>query len=204
MGIIKRHIILDVQHIGKPGKEDFGASADMDKDGKIKLYETEAEYTRRLTQHVSTKAFRYGLNTIVFSYGNYSKRHEIANNIAKTNPDDRFFYFALHFNAPLTSGFYGLVAHDSRSSVGKALADSFSNKLVQFFPHLTKCKVEAVGPFSTEYQKNLWNTFAGIYKGPNNICGVCIEPSFVADSTVLSDAGLDALAECIIESCDGT
>lgn len=193
-------LILDIQHFGKPDQSDMGASFDANKDGKISQFEQEAYFTSVLAGLITRVAYKKKINVIILNSGAYSARHADANKIALENMEDQFFYMAMHFNAGKKSPpFYGLIGYDARSTNGANLANELK---IQWGAKAIVSDVRTLGvlPTSTEYMKNIHNTIAGIYNGPNNIRGVCLELAFLEDTKAFTITSLNAMATAIVDS----
>lgn len=186
--------ILDIQHLGKPGKNDLGASHDIDGDGVVEAWEHEAKLTPIYVAEAERVLTAAGVDVVVLSSGWYSTRWKKAAKIARENPDQRVAYVACHLNA---RGDYGLVCYDYRSSGGAALASSCHLSMLREWsrPEVPRVFAEATAPEEEpkgsrdrarwralpRYEGRLhwprpWWTLHGIYDGPANLSGVCYEP----------------------------
>ena len=154
-------VILDRQHVGKPGKDDRGAS-----NGDL----IETDLTAAYIAAARDALERSGVDVLVLEWGWYSSRHEYAREAAKA-VTGKCAYVACHVNAG--GGSYGLVCYDSRSKAGKSLSDAVSATLE---PLAGKSRSEAASP---ENWGNAYNTIKGIYEGPGNLSGICYEPGFI-------------------------
>ena len=154
-------VILDRQHVGKPGKDDRGAS-----NGDL----IETDLTAAYIAAARDALERSGVDVLVLEWGWYSARHEYAREAAKA-VTGKCVYAACHVNAG--GGSYGLVCYDARSKNGRALSDTVSGELGQL---VEKSRSEAASP---ESWTNAYNTIKGIYEGPGNLSGICYEPGFI-------------------------
>jgi len=117
-------VILDRQHYGKPGKNDLGAGADLDGDGKVQDDEREANLTLVYIEAAKQMLEADGHTVHILDSGWYSSRHEQAAGIALANPDDKCAYIACHLNAG--GGDYSVALYDHRSTGGHKLALSIA------------------------------------------------------------------------------
>ena len=109
--------ILDVQHIGKPGKADRGATTS-------ELVEADLAWAYRAAARDALEAA--GVECLLLSWGWYSDRHAYTRAAAKA-VTGKAVYVACHVNAG--GGAYGLVCHDGRSRGGKAVSDAVTARL---------------------------------------------------------------------------
>jgi hypothetical protein len=192
------NFIFDIQHRGKPSNPtDMGAGVDIDGDKKVSVWEMEAERTTTLASFLTQVSSG---KTIVLATGNYSDRHLLASRIAKKDPINMYIYLAAHMNAGKTSApYYGLIGHDSRSGNGSKFAD-FLKKCWAGKNIVTDVRTLPVSSKDTDYKKNVFNTIAGIWSGPSNLAGVCLELAFLEDLQANSINGLFKMAEAINEA----
>lgn len=157
--------IFDWQHQGKPGRNDRGAiSGDL----------VEVELTRAYGLAAQNALEAAGHEVHWLTEGWYSDRHKQANIIARDNPDVPVAYVALHVNAG--GGTYSLNLHDSRSSGGRALAESIAAEMdSEELSGVTRTLVQAADASWVRARP----TIDGILSGPRNICGTCHEPVFI-------------------------
>jgi hypothetical protein len=169
-------VIFDRQHYGKPNRNDVGATFDLDRDGLVETQEMEANITPYYYLPAKKLLEERGHSAIVLDYGWYKTRHEKANAIARANPGQRVAYLACHVNAGM--GDYAAFIHDSRSAGGKelseALAYAFRSPPLR---GIRRALVRAGSP--SNGWKNGYYTVAGIWAGPSNISGTCLEPFFL-------------------------
>jgi N-acetylmuramoyl-L-alanine amidase len=213
--------ILDLQHRGKPGSNDLGASHDLDGDGVVEAMEHEANLTPIYAAAARSKLEAMGAEVLVLDSGWYATRHKAAGKAAAEHAGAAV-YVACHLNAG--GGDYGLVCHDYRSGRGAGAATEIALKLRKHLaPELRRALVGATAPTTRptdstaaawdalpRYEGALlwpraWSTLSGIYSGPGNVCGVCFEPAFIDTSAhrgLLTDDGLrrvgDALASGLL------
>jgi len=169
-------VIFDRQHFGKPGKSDTGAASDLDGDGVTETQEQEANLTPLYYGAAKTMLEAMGHQVVVLDSGWYPARHERANQIARNNLSQKVAYLACHINAG--KGDYSVMIHDERSQNGKRLADCLARSLErQNLPglkrHLTRSAT------ATNEWRRGFSMIQGIYAGPPNIAGVCVEPYFI-------------------------
>lgn len=197
---MERTLLFDIQHFGKPDQQDMGASFDKNKNKKIEIYEQEAYFTSLLASELSLECYVHGITFILLNNGIYSSRHRVAVDIAKMAPSEFFLYCAGHMNAGKHSApYYGLVGHDARSANGRTLAtliaSEWSKKEI-----VSDTRVLAVSPNDTDYKKNVHNTITGIYNGPGNISGVCLELAFLEDTQALTLESIRKMAKSIVSA----
>lgn len=170
-------VILDLQHLGKPGKKDLGAAHDLDGDGLIEQGENEAELTPIYVEAAKAELEAAGAKVVVLKSGSYSSRWKQAAKLAK-KVKGPVAYVACHLNKG--GGNYGLVLHDSRSSGGERLAREVCAELQGAFsrPELERVLKAATSKDSADWPRPI-HTIAGIYDGPANLSGVCFEPLFL-------------------------
>jgi N-acetylmuramoyl-L-alanine amidase len=188
-------VILDRQHAGKPGKEDRGASVELD--GRT-VYEV--DLTRAYIEAATDLLNAEGHAVYLLEDGWYSARHARACEIARENPDERIAYVACHINAG--GGSYGLVLHDARSRGGHALAEAVADALGTDNAALDRTLVRAAD------HEGAWaramTTIEGIYSGPGNLSGICYEPFFIdseRNRALMTDDGLRAVGNALAVGC---
>jgi hypothetical protein len=197
---MSKTLLFDIQHFGKPGKEDMGAGVDTNKNAKIEIYEQEVYFTSLLAAALTLECYLNNVGFLLLNSGDYSVRHKNVREIAKMMPEESFLYCAGHMNAGKTSApYYGLVGHDTRSFNGKKIATLIASEWSKkgFVPDT---RVIEVSPIDTGYKKNIHNTIAGIFQGPNNVRAVCLELAFLEDTKALTSEGLNAMAQSIVSA----
>jgi hypothetical protein len=168
--------IFDRQHYGKPNKSDMGARFDLDGDGQIETHELEANLTP--LYYLPAKQFleARGHTVVIFDSGWYEARHERANALARANPTQRVAYLACHVNA--SRGDYAAFIHDQRSRGGEALAEALAAAVrARNLPGIRRTLVRSATP-TNDWKRGL-ATIGGIFDGPPNISGNCVEPYFL-------------------------
>lgn len=170
-------VIFDRQHYGKPNRpHDLGAAVDLDGDGQIATGEREANLTPLYIDPAKKLLEEMGHTVYVLDSGWYSDRHNRACEIAANNPGMRVAYLACHVNAG--GGDYAVMIHDARSGGGKGLANHLSAAICDH--NLTGIRRSLVRSASADNAwKRGYTTIKGIYSGPANISGVCLEPYFI-------------------------
>lgn len=191
--------VFDRQHFGKPGKSDLGAGVDLDGDGLVESAEMEANLTP-LYIHPARKLLEdLGHGVFVFDNDWYADRHKRANAIAKANPKQQVAYLACHINAG--KGDYAAFIHDARSRKGLALAEHLAQAFRDQQIRGIKRTLVREGTPDNAWNRGL-NTIKGIYAGPANIAGVCVEPYFL-DRTehqwLASPRGSDIIASSLVD-----
>jgi len=169
-------VIFDRQHFGKPNRNDMGAGVDLDGDGTIELSEQEATLTPFYYLPSQRLLEKEGHDVIIIDSGYYSDRHAQANAIARANPTEEVIYCACHINAG--KGDYAAFIHDSRSGRGESIALSLSQSFQESNLSGVLRSIVRAGSDTNDW-KNGYYTIKGIYSGPNNIGGVCLEPYFL-------------------------
>lgn len=176
-------VILDIQHRGKPGKEDLGASHDFDGDGLVEQGENEAELTPLYAESAKAALEAAGVDVVVLDSGSYASRWKRAAALAK-KVDGPVAYVACHLNAGAEPGKgYGLVCYDHRSSGGARMAREVGAELTRAFSRDELSRViadqrAATGQEGSGFPRAI-HTIAGIYDGPGNLSGICFEPIFL-------------------------
>jgi len=159
-------IVLDRQHVGKPGQNDLGAWGDFDKDNKAEVEELEAIFTGFYGLYCEVRLRELGHNVISLSDGFYSERHKRA---CLYGAD---VYIALHLNAG--KGSYASCFYDYRSSSGKGLATCIANEFKKQLP-VTDSQIHETKPggdFPRPY-----NCIDGVFSGKPVAC--LVEPLFI-------------------------
>ena len=188
-------VILDRQHVGKPGRNDLGAGVDLDNNGVVDFDEREANLTPILIDACRKKLEQAGAKVYVFQSGSYWSRHQRAVEIAEINPDALVPYIAQHLNAG--GGSYSAGFYDERSRNGAKLAMNIAGAFsAADLPGISRTITRQCGPVGD--WTNAYATIIGVYAGPANICGYCSEPVFMdnlAHRSHLTPDGLKRLGE---------
>jgi hypothetical protein len=176
-------VILDIQHAGRPGKNDLGASHDFDGDGLVEQGENEAELTPLYADAAKEALEALGVQVEVFRSQSYKQRWKRAAKKA-AEVDGPVAYVACHLNAGAETGKgYGLVCFDSRSSGGARLARDVGKELELEFSADEVSRViwdaRAATGNPTSWFPRAIHTISGIYDGPANLSGICFEPLFL-------------------------
>jgi len=192
-------VIFDRQHYGKPNRpDDLGAAIDLDGDGNIEDQEKEANLTPLYYLPAKRTLEALGQSVYVLDSGWYSDRHKRANAIAAANPDKKVAYIACHVNAG--KGDYSVMIHDQRSGNGSRLALALSAAIADHaISGIQRSLVRAAS--ADNAWKRGYSTIKGIYSGPNNISGVCLEPYFIDRQDhqwLATPEGGEALAEALV------
>lgn len=177
---MKALAILDLQHIGKPGKKDLGASHDFDGDGLISQGENEADMTPIYAAAAKAALEAAGVEVLVVDSGAYKTRWKNAAKAAKAFGGP-VAYVACHLNKG--AGDYGLVCFDYRSAGGRRMAREVAAELALAFSSSELRRVisddrAATGNPDSGFPRAFY-TLSGIYAGPSNLSGVCFEPLFL-------------------------
>ncbi len=170
-------VIFDRQHYGKPGKpNDRGAAVDLDGDGVISDQEQEANITPLYYLPAKAELERQGHSVYVLDSGWYGDRHKQANAIAAQNRDKKVAYIACHINAG--KGDYAVFIHDARSKGGTGLANALAAAFQGAGINGIRRNLVRAASADNEWKRG-YSTISGIYAGPANIAGVCLEPFFL-------------------------
>lgn len=168
-----RHVFLCHGHAGRwTGKGDgaaFGADPGAT-DGVIR----EVDLSWAYIGHTRAALQAQGVGCTVLSYGQYSQRHAYACAQAE-RLEGRVAYLACHVNAADPPGSYGAYFYDSRSRLGRGLAESLTKALGS--PLGMTCK--PIPAVQGDWTANALSTISGVYQGPSNIAGICLEPFFI-------------------------
>lgn len=159
-------IVLDRQHVGKPGQNDMGAWGDFDKDAKTEVQELEAILTGFYGLYCEVRLRELGHNVISLSDGFYSERHKRA---CLYGADA---YIALHLNAG--KGEYSSCFYDYRSTKGKLLADSIATEFKKKLP-VSDALVRETKP-DGQFPRP-WGCINGVFSGKPVAC--LVEPLFI-------------------------
>lgn len=207
-------VILDLQHRGKPGKNDLGASHDLNGDGVIQAHEREANLTPIYAAAARMVLERAGCEVEILQRGAYSTRHKRAAELA-SEARGLVAYVACHLNKG--GGDYGLVCYDFRSGNGGTLATEIARMMRKRFAG--EVRRVLTGAAAPEHRPagiagRRWDllpkfdgavmwprpfaTIRGIYAGPGNLSGVCFEPLFMdTHSDLCNEAGLERIGEAL-------
>lgn len=171
---------IDRQHVGQPSKRwaaSLGASADVDGDGKKEIWEAEAFWTAKYGFHMEQTFHNLDdYHVIPFADGFYTTRHHRMNEYQDTLKYPKNVYLALHANAG--GGNYGLWLYDSRSTKGRALAQSIANEVQKEFPHYPQ-KIRSCS--ATDWS-NAFYCIRGV-----KAVAICCEPWFLDNQKHVRD-----------------
>jgi hypothetical protein len=218
------HLILDIQHAGRPDKPgDMGAAFDLDGDGVLgENGEREVDLVRGYVAAATTYARELGHRVSVLETGTYGQRHATAIRLAQGAPGVDHVYLACHVNAG--GGAYGLLRPDYRSAAGAARAQALAVALSRLHElrhagALPGCRVVPLYPSADRagaagrdvadaakaaWWTRGWGCIDGIYSGPSNLCGVLVEPGFIDSSAHRSLWTPDGLARIGRALVDGS
>jgi hypothetical protein len=192
-------VIFDRQHYGKPNQNDLGAGVDLDGDGTVETAEREANLTPLYYLPAKAALEALGHTVYVLDSGWYSERHQRADDIARNNPHELVAYLACHINAG--GGDYAVMIHDTRSGGGKRLAEALAQAIADAdLPGVSRSLVR--GASADNDWSRAFNTIKGIYSGPGNISGVCVEPYFLdkaAHQWLATPEGAQLLSEALVD-----
>lgn len=192
-----RHVFLCHGHAGRwTGKGDnaaFGTDPGATQGGI-----REVDLSWAYIGYLRTALQAQGVGCTVLSYGQYSQRHAYASAQAE-RLEGRIAYLACHVNASDPPGDYGAYFYDARSKLGRGLAEHLAKTLGS--PLGMKCR--AIPATAQDWTANALSTISGVYQGPSNIAGVCVEPFFinqVSHDLYRQDFGLRLLGKSLAES----
>lgn len=211
-------VVFDRQHAGRP-KPSLGAGVDLDGDGQVELHEREANLTPFYIAAATAELEAQGYDVALIDPANqgevadYPERWTQANELA-SGYDGPVAYLACHLNAG--GGDYACALYDQRSGGGKSLAGAVMVAMRQAeLPGVKRALprscyddrhskvagrwVNANGDPAWLYRA--FNTIKGIYSGPANVSGICLEPLFVDTHQHLLDE--DGLAQVGRAVADG-
>lgn len=187
-------LILDTGHVGKPSPNE------RDRGAVLKLPHgdlVEADLVVGYLAAAEEAAAGAGVIVEVIAPPtlgwSYDRRHRQAIAIARAQPAVRWLYVQGHVNSAERDARYGLVGHDPRSSAGAAAAVAVAAALREALVPavVTRVRVEAAvagGPWS-----RMLTTIDGVYEGPDNLCGICLEPLFIQSTFLAAEAGRAAV-----------
>ena len=163
--------ILDLGHLGKRSAGgDLGASADMNRDGRTTPDEVEALFAFEYLGIATRELGSFGCEVLVWARGDYGFRHQRARHEAAKRAG-RVAYVQCHLNIGAS---YGLVCHDARSSLGRALGAAIGGRLQSGLGgSLTAVRVEAAS--ATKWDRP-FVCIDGVYAQPERVVGICFEP----------------------------
>lgn len=175
-------VIVDLGHLGKPSRLDPGVVADLDGDGiTAESGEREIDVTADVLMRTLVILVPAGVRAA--GWGEYAQRHRRAAQIARDAPGVAHLYLQLHCDIP---GAMRRALYDSRSTLGRVAAQRFS--IADFEP-------TAASP------TNAWSRahycIAGIYAGPANICGLCVELGALENVAAVPGLVAERLADAI-------
>jgi N-acetylmuramoyl-L-alanine amidase len=191
-------VFLDRQHAGKLGRRmsDRGAAVDVDDDGQIEVWESEAMLTPKYLLAAETRLIELGHDVICLSDGWYSDRHDRCNEYVRNYRGPKV-YVSAHLNAgSKNQADYGAVFYDWRSTTGQECATYISICLRDACPELTG-GVKVIQSRPDNWTKNAYNTIAGV-----SVTAICFEPffmDFAGHRPLLSDAGLARVGVALAE-----
>jgi N-acetylmuramoyl-L-alanine amidase len=159
-------IVIDRQHVGKPGKDDTGAWNDYDEDRTADVLELEAILTGFYGLWCEVRLRELGHNVISLGDGHYVDRHKRANSYKADA------YIALHLNAG--KGDYSLVLHDARSKAGPRLAACISEAFAKVLP-TSRHIFEGTSP-TARFPRG-YNCIDGVFSG--TAVAALVEPLFI-------------------------
>lgn len=155
-------LILDIGHLGKRDGLDPGVVTDVDGDGiSGESGEREIAATTGVLYRTLAQGLEPHIGVETADWGWYSDRHRRAGQIALAHPGVACLYVQLHADIP---GAPPRALFDRRSTLGRTAAGRFGG----------------AGYVATEaYQggpwERAWRCIEGIWTGPANLCGLCVE-----------------------------
>jgi hypothetical protein len=195
-------LVLDIQHIGKPhNPTDRGVYWPLESRGVHKPSPPHHYEAAKVLQYVAAateSAAVDGTPTVVLCQGRYPDRHRKVGELARIHGAP-ILYVACHLNImpgePRHT--FGLVAHDARSRDGAAAAAVLASHLRTETDN-PDVRVRSIGPSAPEvWQRNVFSTYAGIWRAPARVVGVCYEPAHINDTTRTSAEGLAKIGHAL-------
>lgn len=181
-------VILDRQHGDKGARFDPGVLR-----AGLREVDLTTAYLAACREHLTAA----GVSVLYLDSGRYSDRHAQANAAAAAHLGP-VVYVAAHVNAG--GGDYAAVFHDARSHRGALIALCLEQTL---YPALLEVSaVKPIGAARSGWTANAWHTIRGIYDGPSNISGVCLEPGFIDHddhAELWTPAGLERIGRAVAE-----
>ena len=170
-------VVLDIQHYGLPasGLESRGAEADLDGDGKIEIWEKEAELTPMYGAAATEFLARSDVLTIFYPTGfqTYTQRANRIKALAGYFHPAEVVVVLCHLNAG--GGEYGSVFY--LDGQGKDCARAIATSLGEL-PELEKAVSRQAKP--DDWTKRAWACLSGYAKTcPVNLTPVLVEPWFL-------------------------
>ena len=186
-------VIWDIQHVGKASRpEDRGAIADLNGDGVVGHDEKEASLVGQYVYAGIRVLGVEGVRSWFVGWGDYGHRHRMACRLAREFPETQFLYLACHLNAG--GGRYALILPDARSTEGQLAAPRVAMAIGTEFSVDPRVRSAT----ATDWTKNALYTIGGIYDGPRNIRGLCVEPLFIdGHRALMTPHDLERLGEAI-------
>lgn len=178
-------IFLSLGH-GQPTSHgpSSGAAADVDGDGEL---DQERDLARQYLAACVRRLAQYAIPCQPLDSGTYAERWAVAILWARANPAARVIYCDCHLNAG--GGDRGEVFYDHRSPTGCFSA-------IRVAHHLAKAILTEAYNRPTSPGCRAHGPIAGILHGPENLCGILVEPYFLDGpraSSLLSPSGLVAI-----------
>lgn len=199
-------LILDVQHVGRRGRTDRGA---VWPPGSARHEDFEAARVLHYVAAATRRAHERGAPCVVLTQGSYPARHAYVDDFARRagpggGAANTWLYVACHLNVmPNGGGRFGLVAHDSRSALGRRFATGVAQALRDGpYRELPDVRLRAIGPAEAQeaWQRNVLSTYAGIWSAPANVAGICYEPAHLDDEALALDPdGLASLGRALVD-----
>lgn len=195
-------VILDIQHRGKPhAPSDRGAGFDLDGDGKVEPHEQEVHHIVGYVAVITQRLAEHGHHVALIATGEYGDRHDRAAGIyrswAATAGQGPALYCACHVNSAGVG--YGMVLHDRRSDRGEQAATWVASALAAAWRSAGRARDCKVIPTSTQSWARAHVTIDGIYSGPPQLAGLCLEPTAVDRAEDLSPEGLRRMGTALAD-----
>lgn len=183
-------VIFDIQHQGRQ-RYDRGAEHNgIDEVAVVQRYVSAALLT--LTEA--------GVECVVLGNDGYADRHRVANNIASQRPDQKVLYLACHYNSGVEPGDYAAFFYDVRSAGGKRAAEVMAQTFAER-KSTGAARARAIPAGVADWTANARATINGIYAGPNNISGVCVEPWFIQHLGGVNDKRVTRQGHALAFAC---
>ena len=191
-------VAIVIGHMGKPGRADYGAEADLDHSGKVEATEREAFLAMRYAAALGETLMDAGHNVIVQGAGSYEERTVYAH--------ERGASVMVHCHLNASGGQEGLALHDRDSKTGPVLATYVAVDLERavkaLLPSYT-CKARECHDDRKEAAKpwlyHSWSCIAGCLRRVP--VGHLVEPVFIDtpahQKLLMSPEGLEAVGKGI-------
>jgi len=170
-------VILHRQH----SESSTGAAVDLDGDGVLATWEREYHLTPIYLDAMASVLAAHGVEVLRCEGRPYSTWHEWACQEAAARPGVPVAYCAAHLNSVPGGQSLSWMFYDRRSHGGQRLAEHITETMTEA-GFCTRAPAAAYDDRTDSDAPWLYNplyTIRGIYSGPANLSGVCLEPDTV-------------------------